>query len=236
MAIDFPASPVNGQLFDAANGISYRFNTSPAPGIWQIAQNQAFAAVSSDTVPASPVKNQLWYSTTLLQLFIYYDDGNTTQWVPAAPPVSTGALLQEVSAQTGAMATGATVIPADNTIPQITEGDEFMTLAITPKSATSTLYITVVANGSPSVGGYVTAALFQDATANALAVAADSPGIGGGSNITFTHKMTSGTTSSTTFRVRIGLQAAGTYTFNGNGGVALYGGVFASSITIREVL
>jgi hypothetical protein len=233
MAIDFPASPVNGQLFDAANGISYRFNTSPAPGIWQIAQNQAFAAFSSDTVPTSPVKNQLWFSTTLLQLFIYYDDGNTTQWVPAAPPVSTGALLQEVSTQNGALATGTTTIPADNTIPQITEGDQYMTLAITPKSATSRLVIDVVWQGSHSAGTYLIAALFQDATANALAaIGVHSAGAGSHVILTFRHVMTSGTTSATTFRVRAGSNSAGTTTFN-NG---FFNGVMASTITICEVL
>jgi hypothetical protein len=33
-AIDFPASPTNGQLFTPANGITYKFQTTPAPGLW----------------------------------------------------------------------------------------------------------------------------------------------------------------------------------------------------------
>ena len=45
--------------------------------------------------------------------------------------------------QTGAVATGTTQIPSDDTIPQNTEGDEYMTLAFTPNSATSTLIIQV---------------------------------------------------------------------------------------------
>ena len=54
------------------------------------------------------------------------------------PPGDPGVgLLQTVSYQTGAVATGTTIIPFDDTIPQITEGNEFMTLAITPRSATS---------------------------------------------------------------------------------------------------
>ena len=47
--------------------------------------------------------------------------------------------------------------------------------------------------------------------------------------------MTSGTTSATTFRVRIGCAVAGTTYLNGNNGVRIYGGVAASSIVIQEV-
>jgi hypothetical protein len=54
-------------------------------------------------------------------------------------------------------------------------------------------------------------------------------------SLAFTHVMTSGTTSPTTFRFRAGLHVAGTTTFNGQGGNRKFGGVLASSIVIREV-
>jgi hypothetical protein len=140
---------------------------------------------------------------------------------------------QVVSTQNGALATGTTTIPADNTIPQITEGDQYMTLAITPKSATSRLVIDIVWQGSHSAGTYLIAALFQDATANALAaIGVHSAGAGSHVILTFRHVMTSGTTSATTFRVRAGSNSAGTTTFN-NG---FFNGVMASTITICEVL
>jgi hypothetical protein len=53
--------------------------------------------------------------------------------------------------------------------------------------------------------------------------------------MTLCHKMTSGTTSATTFRVRVGLNGAGTITFNGRSAARQLGGVMASSIVIREV-
>jgi hypothetical protein len=148
-------------------------------------------------------------------------------------------ILHTVSVPTGSMATGTTTIPIDNTIPQQTEGDQYMTLAITPMSATSKLIIDVTVFGgySAAVGGASVAALFQDATANALAA-----GWCGSSttslvqNISFRHVMTSGTTSATTFKVRAGQSSAGTWTFNGASGAAFFGGVMASSIVIREVL
>ena len=38
----------------------------------------------SDTPPPTPSTNQLWWNSALGSLFIYYYDGNSTQWVPAA--------------------------------------------------------------------------------------------------------------------------------------------------------
>lgn len=150
---------------------------------------------------------------------------------------SINGVVQIVNTQTGAVATGTTLIPSDDTIPQNTEGIEFMTLAITPTSTNNILEIEVVWNGSHSgTNQAITAGLFQDTTASALAVSAlhgDTASEFGG--ITFVHSMTAGTGSSTTFKVRAGSNAAGTTTFNGAGGVRRYGGAIASSITIREI-
>lgn len=145
-------------------------------------------------------------------------------------------LIQNLNFTTGAVATGTTQIPADDTIPQITEGDEYMTLAITPTSATSILEVTVVHHASSNVGGqFMTVALFQDAVANALAVGNSFMPTGTTlANTTFTFRMTSGTTSTITFRVRSGTSGATTVTFNGSSGGRYFGGKLASSITIKE--
>lgn len=146
-----------------------------------------------------------------------------------------GAVVQVVNTQTGATATGTTAIPFDNTIPQNTEGDEYMTLAITPKSTTNLLIIEVVGvfTGDTTQNGAM--ALFQDSTAGALAVG---PFLINPTNFpqttSFIHKMTAGTISSTTFKVRAGA-AAGTTVFNGVASGQKYGGVSASSITITEI-
>ena len=147
-----------------------------------------------------------------------------------------GDVVQVVSTQTGVLATGTGTIPADDTIPEITEGTEFMTRAITPTSASSVLLITVSLSVSNSGIGHIVAALFQGATANALAAAAQLPTSAGNMvQLTFTHRMTAGTTSAMTFRVRAGGTAAGTTTLNGFGGNRFLGGVAASSITITEI-
>lgn len=147
-----------------------------------------------------------------------------------------GSVLQVVSFQAGAVATGTTTMPVDDTIPQITEGNEYMTLAITPQSASSVLKIDVVAQLDTNASGVRSVALFQDSTANAIAAIFQGAFAAGASTThSFTHIMPSGTTSITTFRVRAGLDNPNTMTFNGRGGSRIFGGVAASSITITEI-
>lgn len=149
-------------------------------------------------------------------------------------------ILQTVSTQTGAVATGITTIPLNDTKPDqsVPEGDQYMSLAITPKSSLSTLVIDVSGFwASSAASGTMVAALFQDDTAEALAVGWD--GIVSAGNpveLAFRHEMTSGTESETTFKVRAGLGTAGTTTFNGAAGNRFFGGALASGIRIQEVL
>lgn len=150
--------------------------------------------------------------------------------------VGAGTVVQGVSTTNGAVATGSTVIPQDDTIPQITEGIEFMTLAITPKATTHRLIIMWGCYLSNSVTTHLITALFQDATANALAASAQFGGTATGMQyVTGSHEMAAGTTSSTTFRIRGGGSDAGTTTFNGAAGARRFGAITKSFIHIFEV-
>lgn len=146
-------------------------------------------------------------------------------------------VVQVQYTETAAVATGTTLMVSDDTIPQNTEGDQYMTLAITPKASTNILVIEVNAFlSSSNASTRVIGAIFQDSTANALAA---TEGYNGGlatASLPFPlrHIMVAGTTSSTTFKFRAGTSGAGTTTFNGYGGARKYGGVAASSIIIRE--
>lgn len=53
--------------------------------------------------------------------------------------------------------------------------------------------------------------------------------------LTFRYRMTAGTTSATTFKVRIGSCNAGTTTFNGTASGRIFGGVMGSYIKITEM-
>ena len=150
--------------------------------------------------------------------------------------VKSGRTIQVVNVQDGEVATGTTLISNDDSIPQNTEGDEYMTLAITPTSATNILEITVYMNLASSAGSVnMIAALFQDSTADALSANSSSLTTDVASGLSFKYRMVAGTASSTTFKARAGAAAAGTTTFNGAGGTRRYGGVMFSSITIKEI-
>jgi len=57
---------------------------------------------------------------------------------------SGGKIIQVVNTQDGAVATSTITIPMDDTTPQNTEDDEYMTLTITPNSTSNKLLIEVV--------------------------------------------------------------------------------------------
>lgn len=66
-------STTNGQVMTTVSGVSGWANPPAA------------SAIVSDTAPPSPSLNALWFNSALGTLFIWYNDGNSTQWVPAAP-------------------------------------------------------------------------------------------------------------------------------------------------------
>lgn len=146
-------------------------------------------------------------------------------------------VVQVVNTQDGAVNTGTTVIPWDDSKPQSGEGNQYMSLSITPTNASNKLKIDVVWNGThSSATTRMIVALFQDAGTDAIAAAMQENSASTHlACVKFTHYMTAGTTSSTTFKVNAGSSAAGTTTFNGSGGARLFGGVMASSITITEI-
>jgi len=145
-----------------------------------------------------------------------------------------GQMIQAVGNSTGAVATGTTVLPFDDTIPQNTEGDQYMSQAITPRSAANVLRTKVeIAMHAHSGGDNCSACLFQDSIANALA----SFRMGGGSSDggrCLLHEMVAGGVAATTLKVRVGAASAGTTTFNGLGGGRFFGGVLNSSIRVEE--
>jgi len=149
-----------------------------------------------------------------------------------------GKILQVVNVTNSASSTSTTTMPLDDSIPQNSEGFEVMTLAITPADTGNKLIIQVQCTSMTlnAATATRTVALFQDSTANALAASTGHQSVSSGTyNMMLNHYMTAGTTSSTTFKVRIGSNVAGTIEINGQSAARKFGGVAASSITIWEI-
>jgi len=154
------------------------------------------------------------------------------------PPHLPGEIIRVVNLQESNVDIGSTILPQDNSIPQNNQGDQYMTLAITPRHAANILMIDVVINlAHGSNNDTMAAALFQDDIAGALAAmqCARNANAHSPCHIVFKHWMVAGTTSSTTFKVRGGCNVVGTTTFNGQNAGRIFGGVMASSITITEI-
>ena len=205
-------------IFQTANAGTYQFKGTASQAAWLDLYEDTDNGTNKVTIKAP--------SSLTADRTIQLPDHDLSQW-----------LVQFVYNETGAVATGTTVMVNDDTIPQSGEGIEFMTQAITPKNTTNLLIIDVTINLASSAGtsNQMIVGLYQDATANALAAVSQIMVNNLCETITFRHVMVAGTTSATTFKVRAGLSAAGTTTFNGASGARLMGGVMASSISIMEV-
>jgi hypothetical protein len=172
---------------------------------------------TAGTWSGAPTREHLWLLTTPLP----------------------GQVIQVQRNDTGAVATGTTLTPSDDTIPQNTEGDQYMSQAITPTSTANVLDITAQGVYVSTVSNTALAqSIHQDSVANALKTASAMNIATGVPNHTLVTRllMLSSTTSSTTFKVRTGAGNAGTVTFNGGAGSRFYGGVLNSFVEAREIM
>lgn len=136
----------------------------------------------------------------------------------------------------GSVASTASLMPFDDTVPQNTEGAQFLTVTITPKSASSLLVINVSLFVTASTLGDLSVALFKDSVAGALSATSRSQAAGYSTSLQLNHVMVAGTTSPIAFKVRAGSDLAGTLTVNGYGGTnRLFGGVMNSFISVTEI-
>lgn len=147
-----------------------------------------------------------------------------------------GDVVQVRYSESSGVAVGTTTTPSDDTIPQSTEGDQYLSQAITPTCAANLLRVETLWNGS--AGGsssQFTVALFQDSTANASATVSQGFASTDMMGHWLSYRMRAGTRSSTTFKIRAGAASAGTTTFNGRSSNRILGNTIASFIQVTEI-
>ena len=83
MALTFPSSPTNGQVYsDTTTGNRYIYDSTN--NIWKFAANNVGMSVSS-TPPANVAPGAMWFNSSIGRTFLYYDDGDSKQWVETVP-------------------------------------------------------------------------------------------------------------------------------------------------------
>jgi hypothetical protein len=105
MAFDFPASPVIDDVYTSGEA-TFKWNgtmwlssgrgwggggggvsEAPVDGVSYVRKNATWTAndattiSSSDTAPSAPEEDQLWWNTANGTLYIFHNDGTSSQWV-----------------------------------------------------------------------------------------------------------------------------------------------------------
>lgn len=117
MALDFPSNPIDGQIYG-----SYTWSSSR--GVWQAREESAATAITSPIAPATANPGDIWVNTSTGIAFVYYDDGNSSQWMEllssAVPntaetmPVASIIQTARISAPTGwLLCQGQSLLVAD---------------------------------------------------------------------------------------------------------------------------
>lgn len=168
-------------------------------------------------------------------------DGNAWKTVSSHnAEIEAGTVLQTVTEvdQTQVTETSGAPLMPRSTTPTNTDGQQYMSVSITPKRANSRLLVSfngVVSN--EATGNQVAVALFKDNTVNAEAVTAttlrdnQSPYI-----ISLVHEVAATSTSEVTFKIRAGGHKAGLTTFNGQSNFTpLHGGKTTAVLSVQEL-
>jgi hypothetical protein len=103
-AVDFPASPVVGQIFSPGGGVSQYIWTGV---VWNAVGVSPPKTWVSTTPPGSPMDGDFWWQSDTGILYFRYNDGNSTQWVVATPAMDLAATDTRYVLKAGDKMTGA---------------------------------------------------------------------------------------------------------------------------------
>ena len=150
--------------------------------------------------------------------------------------IQPGGIIQTVAATPYTATDALAVIPADDTIPQITEGTQILTLTITPRSSLSKIRLTFSGFGSINSTAHLSAALFRVGLSDALqTTGATIAGVSYHAVLALDWMDNPGVITAVTYTVRAG-PASGTAHMNGGSGIGRYfGGSAACTLVAQEI-
>jgi len=74
MALDFPSSPTDGQVYG-------NYVWSASLGVWKAKPSSPTVIVTSPTAPTAPNPGDIWMNSNDGVSFTYYADGTSSQWI-----------------------------------------------------------------------------------------------------------------------------------------------------------
>lgn len=170
-----------------------------------------------------------WKAPTSIQAVIQSNEAGTA-W--AIQPLS----ILQVAAKAVLTVNGGVILPSDNTIPQITEGQQAVLLAFTPKSATSILHIRFKASAYIDGAVATVMALFVGAGVDAVCATQNNTAANVNGEIIIDHYMASPGIAPVNIQIRYG-PGSGLQTMflNIAAAGAKYNGVWKSFLVIEEL-
>lgn len=212
----------------ARSGKNYKLR----PGTYA---GKAAAPTADDDVNDGYQPGNLWIDETNGLAYICLDNSAAAAvWLELGS--GGGLFVQEVYETYLTYNNTTTAMPIDDSIPQITEGGEVLTAAITPTSATNIIRIIAEFSGASSPNLITGVALFKVGTAAALAASPLAlPTDARFGTVVFSHELVAGGTSEITFSMRAGNAAGSTTYFNGSKDGRYFGGVMKCALTLQEI-
>mgnify|MGYP003638898391 CR=1 FL=1 len=116
MAMNFPDSPSNGDRV-ALNGKLYAYDDTASK--WTPVTGARVTL--SDTAPLSPSAGDLWFDTADGSLYVYYNDGSSSQWVSFSGSTGRTGTTGTTGGVGGAVASYADITARDAATPSLTE-------------------------------------------------------------------------------------------------------------------
>ncbi len=235
-------------VINCLSGTAPNFNIYPLSA-WAIASSTAEGgAGAADSTATFYTGTGVTSKAYVVLGYLTYESGLATAGTYASAPTRVqvfrqgdalpGDRFNVVREQTGAVATGTTTIPLDDTIPQSGEGDEYFDVTHAASSAANLVEVEAALSLSHSgTGSFLSISIIQDSVADAIAAsytAKDGATTAGG-YAGIKHQLRA-PAASTVYNLRAGSNLAGTLTINGSNATRHFGGVGSSWMSATEIM
>lgn len=130
-----------------------------------------------------------------------------------------------------------TIMPADDTIPQSTEGDEVLSVTITPTNGSSRILVLATLNIGGATSAIVSGASFRGGFSNGIGASEASINTSAAmQQLQVFASYDALDTTARSYSIRMGAAAAGDAKLNGDGSARVFGGAAVSRLDVFEIL